>query len=233
MPKPYYETELGKLYHGDCLEIMPQLEPVDLVLTDPPYGKEFLYLYENLAFLSEKILAINGNLLTMAGQSYLPEVYNLMSKHLKYHWTFCIDMLRGQGGQAPIIWNRRVSSFWKPILWYVKNSYDGEIFSDVFGSKANDKHYHKWGQSKGTMLICLNKFKNAKVVIDPFCGGGTTLVACEYLNRRWIGIEIEEKYCEIAAKRIENEVKKIKQMIVKPWELVEKQKKKIRGLLDE
>jgi DNA modification methylase len=36
--KPYYETELGKLYHGDCLEIMPQLEPVDLVLTDPPYG---------------------------------------------------------------------------------------------------------------------------------------------------------------------------------------------------
>ena len=35
--KPYYETELGKLYHGDCLEIMPQLEPVDLVLTDPPY----------------------------------------------------------------------------------------------------------------------------------------------------------------------------------------------------
>ena len=35
---PYYETELGKLYHGDCLEIMPMLEPVDLVLTDPPYG---------------------------------------------------------------------------------------------------------------------------------------------------------------------------------------------------
>jgi len=38
LPKPYYETELGKLYHGDCLEIMPHLEPVDLVLTDPPYG---------------------------------------------------------------------------------------------------------------------------------------------------------------------------------------------------
>ena len=36
--RPYYETELGKLYHGDCLEIMPELEPVDLVLTDPPYG---------------------------------------------------------------------------------------------------------------------------------------------------------------------------------------------------
>ena len=38
LPKPYYETELGKLYHGDCLQIMPELEPVDLVLTDPPYG---------------------------------------------------------------------------------------------------------------------------------------------------------------------------------------------------
>ena len=39
MRKPYYETKLGKLYHGDCLEIMPELEPVDLVLTDPPYGQ--------------------------------------------------------------------------------------------------------------------------------------------------------------------------------------------------
>jgi site-specific DNA-methyltransferase (adenine-specific) len=39
LPKPYYETELGKLYHGDCLEILPHLEPVDLVLTDIPYGE--------------------------------------------------------------------------------------------------------------------------------------------------------------------------------------------------
>lgn len=36
--KPYYETKLGKLYHGDCLDIMPELEPVSLFLTDPPYG---------------------------------------------------------------------------------------------------------------------------------------------------------------------------------------------------
>ena len=40
--KPYYETELGRLYHGDCLEIMPHLEPSDAVVTDPPYGLSFM-----------------------------------------------------------------------------------------------------------------------------------------------------------------------------------------------
>ena len=43
LPKPYYENELGRLYHADCLEILPHLEPVDLVLTDPPYGIGFKY----------------------------------------------------------------------------------------------------------------------------------------------------------------------------------------------
>ena len=53
-------------------------------------------------------------------------------------------------------------------------------------------------------------FSKEKSVLDPFAGSGTTIIACERLNRRWIGIEISEEYCEIAAKRIENERKQLK-----------------------
>ena len=57
---------------------------------------------------------------------------------------------------------------------------------------------------------CIKKSKTNGIVLDPFIGSGTTAVACERLTRRWIGIEIEEKYCEIAAKRIELERKQLK-----------------------
>lgn len=205
-PDPYYDHGGITIYHGDCLDILPELGPVDLVLTDPPYGKEFLHLYGSLSLLSSQVLNNYGNLITMAGQSYLPDVYFMMSQHMNYHWTFCIDMLKGQGGQAPIIWDRKVSSFWKPFLWYRKSKYNGAIISDVFASKSNEKQYHKWGQSIGTFILCLTKFTDAEIISDPFMGSGTTLVAAKELGRKAIGIEIEEKYCEIAVKRLSQEV---------------------------
>ena len=63
---------------------------------------------------------------------------------------------------------------------------------------------------KPTNLICYILSVGGGRVLDPFLGSGTTAVACERLKRQWIGIEIEEKYCEIAAKRIEAERKQLK-----------------------
>jgi modification methylase len=62
------------------------------------------------------------------------------------------------------------------------------------------------------VLLPLNILESttAQTILDPYLGSGTTAVACERLNRHWIGIEISEKYCEIAAKRIENERKQLK-----------------------
>jgi len=75
------------------------------------------------------------------------------------------------------------------------------------------KEYHKWGQSYGQFQELIRRFELDNI-LDPLIGSGTTAIACERLNRRWIGIEIEEKYCEIAAKRIELEVKRIKRGFV-------------------
>lgn len=203
--KPYYQTRLGKLYHGDCMEVVPYIkEKIDLILTDPPYGKEYLYLYKNLSRLSKDKLTDNGICLTMAGQSYLTEVLNLMSENLIYHWTFSINML---DGKATTLWQRKVISFWKPILWYVKSSYKEIFVSDVLKSEGRDKRFHKWGQNINIMILCLQKFPFANLILDPFLGSGTTAIACEQLGRKWIGIEIEEESCKIAANRIEKEIR--------------------------
>ena len=60
------------------------------------------------------------------------------------------------------------------------------------------------------MVWCIEKSKTTGIILDPFLGSGTTALACEKLNRRWIGIEISEKYCEIAKKRIEEYTSQLK-----------------------
>ena len=82
-------------------------------------------------------------------------------------------------------------------------AFKGEIHPDGI-------NIHPTQKPKYLMVWCLSWSKTNGIVLDPFIGSGTTAVACERLKRRWIGIEIEKKYCEIAAKRIEAERKQLK-----------------------
>jgi DNA modification methylase len=76
---------------------------------------------------------------------------------------------------------------------------------------------------------CLEIMPQLEPVVDPFLGSGTTAIACEQLNRRWIGIEISEKYCEIAAKRIERERQQLKLFQPEPPKPKPEQKSLFRG----
>ena len=202
---PYFETELGKLYHGDCLEIMPMLEPVDLVFTDPPYPKEFLHCYNHLGCVEIKP---GRFLFVYSGQTYLPETIKRLSINLEYVW--CVSILHAQ---SQIVWGRRAIAQWKPMLVY-KSPGDFKyknLIQDVVGAVGQSKCYHKWGQAQAESMKYIETFSDETgIILDPFCGGGATIETCERLNRRWIGIEIEEKYCEIAAKRIEKENQQLK-----------------------
>jgi site-specific DNA-methyltransferase (adenine-specific) len=199
--KPYFETDLGVLYHGDCLEIMPQIEPVDLVLTDPPYGVSML---RGDSKIKERI----------HGDDKIPDV-GWMANHEAIVWggnQFCHQLPISSGwfvwfkyapemsrhSQAEIAWTNTC----KTVRHYAQQ-YTGFM-------RAIDGHFHPTQKPVKLFVWCLNRSKTNGLVLDPYLGSGTTAVACEQLNRRWIGIEISEKYCEIAAKRIERERQQLK-----------------------
>ena len=218
MPKPYYETELGRLYHGDCLEIMPMLEPVDLVLTDPPYGMQYHSGYYKYGNPHKKI----------EGDERFPAELIATFKMMAQKAVFCFcrwdNLNEVEKPKSFIVWVKNNWSagdlknacgrMWEGILFYpLENHKFKRRMPDVIDFKRipPTEIYHP--TQKPVLLIdwlLAHTTEKNDMILDPFIGSGTTAVACERLNRRWIGIEIEEKYCEIAAKRIEKENQQLK-----------------------
>jgi len=177
-------------------------ESIDIIITDPPYPREFVPLYEELALFASRVLRPGGSCIVMIGQSYLPDIVAGMTKHLKYHWT-CGYIT--PGGQSVQLWERKVNTFWKPLLWFTKGDYVGDWVGDVCKSEPNDndKDHHHWGQSESGMDDIVERFtKRGSVVLDPFLGGGTTGVVCVVKQMTFVGIEIDKDVAEKATKRI-------------------------------
>lgn len=205
MIAPYYDDPASgiTIYCGDCRDVLPMLT-ADVIVTDPPYPAEYLPLYDDLARLAGSVIPPGGSVFAMAGQSYLPDIITAMSRHLRYHWMISYVML---GGQAAQIWPRQVITFWKPVLWFTNGERRGKWVSDTVQSPANDKEHHHWGQSVGGMRSLVARYNDPDhVILDPFMGSGTTLRAAKDLGRRAIGIELEERYCEIAVRRLSQAV---------------------------
>ena len=192
-----------RLIHGDFQTEINQIdEPIRFIVTDPPYPFEYLHLYGDLSRVASNVMVDGGLVLAMAGQSYLPKVIELLGSHLTYHWT--LSYLT-PGGQSPQIFPRKVNTFWKPVLAYTKGDYMGDWFGDVCKSAVNDndKRFHGWGQSESGMADLIERFtKPGDLIVDPFCGGGTTGIVALNLGRRFAGIDIDEKSINITAGRI-------------------------------
>lgn len=210
--KPYYENaDAGiTLYHGDCLAILPELEAgsIDAVVTDPPWNcgyfgvddettwSEYKFILSGwlraceticdgqIWFLSTKSIAYVSDL--FSGYRPFASVKNfsqMMDSVLPNCWdiAFIRDTLRAYCGNGR--------------NWFVANT----------AGMMKDRTDHPTPRTVDVMKYMINLF-SWRVIVDPFMGSGTTGVACIRTGRRFIGIEIEEKYCEIAAKRIEREL---------------------------
>jgi 16S rRNA G966 N2-methylase RsmD len=179
----------------------------DFIITDPPYLKEYLPLYDVLAFRAKEWLQDGGLLITMCGQSYLDRIYSMMGEHLQYYWTGCYLT----PGQPTPLRARQVNTTWKPLLFFVKrgDKYTGKIFGDVFKSEGNDKSLHEWGQSESGMFsivgsICLP----GQAIFDPFMGAATTGIAALRHGCTFHGIDIDKENVRLSKARLSNDTKK-------------------------
>ena len=178
-------------------ELLNSVKP-DAIITDPPYPKEFLPLYEQLAKLSICVSLVA----VMCGQSYLPEILHTMSKYLKYRWTIAYLT---PGGQSVQQWVSKVNTFWKPVLLFGDSI---EWFGDVAKSKVNDndKRFHNWGQSESGMYDLVERLtKPGQLVCDPFLGAGTTGVVSLELKRRFVGCDIKLECVTKSIERCQNQ----------------------------
>lgn len=193
-------SDKWNVYQGD-ITTWKAPRQYDFIITDPPYPKEFLPLWETLAQRAAEWLKPGGLLIAMSGQSYLDEVYRMLSKHLDYYWTASYLT----PGQPTPLRQVNVNTTWKPLLIYGLNDgkYKGKIFGDVFTSEGNDKDHHKWGQSiSGMYDIIANICLPGQYILDPFCGAGTTGIAALKHGCFFDGLELLEENVNISKGRL-------------------------------
>lgn len=204
IPQTWSIDDSWRVLDGDLIEAAEGIadESVDIIITDPPYSRQYLNLYTKLSMLAARVLKPGGSVICMTGQICLPEIMAEMGRHLNYHWTLTYLT---QGGQSPQIWPRKINTFWKPLLWYVKGEYTGDWMGDVVKSPAigDGKAFHEWGQSVNGFLDIVNRFTYPnQLILDPFMGAGTTGLAALQTYRRFIGIDIDTAAVQTAAKRL-------------------------------
>ena len=200
---PMEDPEGCTLFQGDFWEQAQEIPEgsVDAIITDPPYTKAFLPVFSKLAQVALHCLKPGGLLIFMPGNMFFPDVMDqLKVDGLRYWWTHAY-LTPGPKSRA---WDRRVFTSWKPLLCYVKGTYQGEwIRDDVIISAGSDKRFHKWGQSESGFTDIIERFtRPGQTILDPFLGGGTTGVVALRLGRRFIGIEINERTLAIARSRL-------------------------------
>ncbi len=198
LPTPYYEdAEAGiTIFHGDCREILPLLPKVDLVLTDPPYGLADRWtggtwganpIYDDAKTWDRDIPSdVVVKLPSIAPSAIIwgGNLYALPVSRCWLSWTKTSTM-------------RTMADF--ELAW---TNFDRPSKQWTEDRNPDGKREHPTQKPESLMRWCLSFAPEAQSILDPFMGSGTTLRAAKDLGLKCTGIEIEEKYCEIAVKRL-------------------------------
>ena len=185
---PYYSDALVTIYHGDCREVLPTLPPFSVVCSDPPYpgyekGWDVPDVSAILSGLKAEQWIIFWPVMVAAPCAFDAEsVWHKPNGNSAHHYEKILTRGIGRGCKV-----HRVAAILPNYTQYREEAVDHPT-------------------QKPVRLITALLGKTNGDVLDPFMGSGTTLRAAKNLGRRAIGIEIEERYCEIAAERCRQEV---------------------------
>jgi site-specific DNA-methyltransferase (adenine-specific) len=223
LPEPYYSEDGITIYHGDCREILPGLT-ADALITDPPYGVGLVTktsdyrqsdAFDNGASLRASVLYEDSpEYVSQLIRKAIPPALKVCDRALIFCGTrmmfaypepTAIGCVFTPSGAGHSTWGFQVMH---PILFYGADPY----LADGKGGRPNgfrteqpnlEKVDHPCPKPLPWMTWAVNRASRlGETILDPFMGSGTTLLAARLDGRRAIGIEIEERYCEIAVERL-------------------------------
>ncbi len=233
--KPYYEDDLVTLYHGDCREILPSVGPVDVVVTDPPYGDTSLpwdepvkgwlqlvdapqvWCFGSLRFFLEHGADFREG--WRYGQEIVWEKHNgsgFRSDRFKRVHELAVHWYRGEWQRlylaVPVVSDQRRIRATRRANG---TPHTGDIGASTYDStmrlmrsvlKVRSEHgraVHPTQKPVGIVRPLVEySCPPGGIVLDPFAGSGTTLIAARELGRRAIGAEVNEDYCRAAVDRL-------------------------------
>jgi len=202
--KPYYQDESVIIYNADCRDVLPTLDTVDLVLTDPPYGIEWsghvrsARVWNSMQndggdFNLRPILEMQCSVIAFGANNYPEQLPH------KGRWI-CWDK-RTIDGAADAMLGQPFE-----LAWSNQTTGFGRMIRVLHGGVVNadgGKRVHPTQKPVAVMRQLVVWYsEESQTILDPFMGSGTTLRAAKDLGRKAIGVEIEERYCEIAANRM-------------------------------
>lgn len=227
LPKPFYEDGSVTIYHGDCREVLPSLTGgVDMVLTDPPYGVGYVTARRSRTHALVAPIAGDESLDLLAEVG--PDLDRLLDTD-RHAYTFASSMKVGETTKAlpwpvknVLVWDKGEAGSvgdleagygvnWEAVLYSQKGRrvFNGPRPRAIlrFPWSGTRDPVHPTVKPVPLLASLIERSTNpSELILDPFMGSGTTLRAAKDLGRKAIGIELEERYCQIAAERCSQEV---------------------------
>lgn len=212
--KPYFEEDGITIYHGDCREVLPELQ-ADALVSDPPYGISYSPGRGGKGWFPNGKTFTGDDLIVGDAEPFDPRGLLSFERVVLWGANHYADKLPPM--PSWIVWDKRCDNalsndFADCEMAWTNQGGPARVFRHLWNgllkdSERGERRLHPAQKPLALMAYVVSKYtEEFDVVLDPFMGSGTTLRAAKDLGRRAIGIEIEEKYCEIAAKRLAQKV---------------------------
>ena len=213
---PYFDDGQCVIYHGDCRDVLPTLGKFDLLLTDPPYGLN-IETRNSTNKRDRNFIARDHDPVFGDDRPFDPS-HLLGISDAKILWGANNYASKLPDSPCWLAWDRKCQQASNSTITDVELAcVIGHRFKTVRifrhlwagyqrASEIGLRSVHPTQKPVALMAWCLSFFPDAQTVIDPYMGSGPVARACKDAGRRYVGIEIEERYCEIAAKRLSQQV---------------------------